>query len=263
MIDQRQDMLPSEQASETGIGAAPTLLQRVSPAAFAIISLCLVFFLYQVVGGIATLLLFRGEVNADNVQSIRVATLVGQLVFILLPTLILVRRRYPESRGFFRLKVPHTRELLLTTVAVFALQQLLQGYMMVQGLIPFPSEVQHFIDEFKKLFEETYKVLVSAYSPMEFAFVILVIAITPAISEELLFRGLVQRSLERSTSGFRAAIIAGVIFGVYHMNPFSVVPLAALGVYFGFIVYRSQNTVLAIAAHFFNNFIASTAVYLQ
>jgi membrane protease YdiL (CAAX protease family) len=34
-------------------------------------------------------------------------------------------------------------------------------------------------------------------------------------------------------------------------------------VFFGFLVYRSGNITLAIAAHFFNNFIACTAVYLR
>jgi membrane protease YdiL (CAAX protease family) len=37
----------------------------------------------------------------------------------------------------------------------------------------------------------------------------------------------------------------------------------ALGVYFGFIVFRSENITLAMSAHFFNNFIACAAVYLR
>jgi membrane protease YdiL (CAAX protease family) len=54
-----------------------------------------------------------------------------------------------------------------------------------------------------------------------------------------------------------------VIFGAYHLNPFAFVPLAALGTFFGFIVYRSQNITVAISAHFFNNFVACAAVYMR
>jgi membrane protease YdiL (CAAX protease family) len=94
-------------------------------------------------------------------------------------------------------------------------------------------------------------------------FVVLIVAVVPALSEEFLFRGIVQRSLEEAAGGLRGAVLAGVIFGAFHMNPFSLIPLVALGVFFGYVVYRSQNITLAVTAHFFNNFIACTATYLQ
>ena len=135
--------------------------------------------------------------------------------------------------------------------------------MMLQDLIPLPHDVQEVIRQIKDLFEGMYRILITARSPAEFAFVILVVALTPAICEEVLFRGLIQRNLEVASNGFRAAVIGGIIFGLYHLNPFSFIPLAVLGIYFGFLVYRSNNLSLAIAAHFFNNFVACLAVYLQ
>jgi membrane protease YdiL (CAAX protease family) len=111
--------------------------------------------------------------------------------------------------------------------------------------------------------EEMYRVLVTASSPVEFLGVILIVALTPAVTEELLFRGLVQRNFEEGAGGLRGALIAGVTFGAYHLNPFSLLPLMALGAYFGFIVFRSENITLAMSAHFFNNFIACAAVYLH
>jgi membrane protease YdiL (CAAX protease family) len=104
---------------------------------------------------------------------------------------------------------------------------------------------------------------VLARSPGEFVVVVFTVALVPAVSEELLFRGLVQRSIEQAVGGMRGAIMTGVIFGAYHLNPFNIVPLVALGVYFGFIVFRSKNITLAVSAHFFNNFIACAAIYLQ
>ncbi|HET6273232.1 MAG TPA: CPBP family intramembrane glutamic endopeptidase, partial [Bacteroidota bacterium] len=59
------------------------------------------------------------------------------------------------------------------------------------------------------------------------------------------------------------AIITGIIFAAFHLIPYSVVPLAILGCYLGYIVYRSQNITVAISAHFFNNFVACVAAYLQ
>ena len=238
-------------------------LQRLAPVPFAVLSLGIVFFLYQFVAGGITLLLFGMKVPTDNVQLFRIATLIGQVVFILLPTILLVKLRGERIAEFFRLGIPDYKEIVLTVVAVFALQQVLQGYVELQDAIPLPEPLQRIIDEFKRMFEETYRNLVTAHSPAEFIFVVFVIGLTPAICEEMLFRGLVQRSFEKVTVGLQGAFITGVIFAGFHLIPYSFVPLAVLGVYFGFIVYRSQNITVAISAHFFNNFVACTAVYLQ
>lgn len=238
-------------------------LRRLNPVAFAALALLLVFVLYQLAAGGITLLLANGKITDENVTLIRWATLVGQLVCILLPTLLLVKYRYGSVLRSLRVKVPEPRETIVTVVAVFALQQMAQGYMTFQDSIPIPAPLRQIVDVLRQALEETYRVLIRAQSPLEFFFVVITVALVPALSEEFLFRGLVQRSFEEATGGLRAAVIAGVIFGVYHLNPFGIVPLVVLGIFFGYIVYRSQNILLAVTAHFFNNFIACTAVYLS
>jgi hypothetical protein len=238
-------------------------LRRLPPVSFALFVLALIFVLYQVVGGVITLVIARGEVTTDNAALVRWSTFFGQLMLILIPTLLLTRARYGNVTEALRIRLPRVRELAVTMVAVFALQQIMQTYMILQDALPVPQQFEKFIDLFKKMIEETYRVLVAARTPGEFLVVVLIAAFVPALTEELLFRGLVQRNLEDAAGGMRGAIIAGVIFGAYHMNPFAFVPLVALGVYFGFIVYRSGNITLAMSAHFFNNFVACAAVYLQ
>lgn len=245
------------------VGDRPPLIRRIEPVSFAILTLVIVFFLYQAVGGGITLLLSRGQITEDNVQLVRWATLIGQVLFLLLPTLFLIRLRAGNVMAFARLKIPEYKQILLTVVAVFALQQVLQGYMLLQDLIPVPSGLEEILREIRDLFEQTYLILVTAHTPVELLFVVIVIALVPAISEELLFRGLVQRSFEQVLAGPRGAIVTGVIFAAFHLIPYSLVPLAILGCYLGYIVYRSQNITVAISAHFFNNFVACVAVYFQ
>ena len=64
---------------------------RMNPLGFVVLALAAIFFLYQVVGGGITLLLFGQSVTSDNVQWMRVATMLAQIVFLLIPTLILMR----------------------------------------------------------------------------------------------------------------------------------------------------------------------------
>lgn len=238
-------------------------LRRISPVAFAIFSLLAIFLLYQFVAGGVVLLVSRGKFTGENIALVRWSTLLGQLFCILLPTILLAKARHPDVGRFLKVRLPRTREMLVTVIAVFALQQLAQGYMMAQDAIPLPQSLQKLVDLFRQLFEQAYRALVSADSPLEFAFVVLTVALVPAFSEEFLFRGLVQSSIEETAGGMRAAVIAGIIFGAYHLNPFGIIPLVALGIYFGYIVYRSGNITLAIIAHFFNNFIACSALYLK
>ena len=78
---------------------------------------------------------------------------------------------------------------------------------------------------------------------------------------EARFRGLIQKIFERLMSPIVSAILAGTIFGLYHMNPFEVVPLIGLGVFFGLLRYRSQSLLLPMSAHFLNNLMAVLASY--
>jgi uncharacterized protein len=253
---------------QAGTGSTPpgtrggNVIQRMSPVGFAVFSLIVVFVLYQVLGG-AALLLFGGQPKADTVGLFRWFTLLGQITGILLPALVLIRLRTPDVPGYLRMKLPSPVEIVVAVVAVFSLQQVLQGYLALQEAIPLPDNVRVIVERIKELFEETYRILVGAESVPEFIFVVLIVAVVPALAEEFLFRGIVQRSMEETVGGLRGAILAGVIFGAFHMNPFSLVPLVALGIFFGYLVYRSQNITLAVAAHFFNNFIACTATYLK
>ena len=258
---------PPEYPSGTplpGSGPEPRepFLRRMTPVPFCLFALALIFVLYQIIGGVLTLVAARGEITLSNVTLVRWATLLGQLLFILVPTVWLARQRHGELPGFFRLRVPELRHLVATMVAVFALQQMLQAYMVAQDMIPLPPDLQRMLDTLRKLLEDTERVLVQANAPGEFLFVLLVVAFVPAVSEELLFRGLIQRNLE-DAAGWRGPVITGIIFGLYHFNPFTLVPLVALGVYFGFIVYRAGNITLSMSAHFFNNFIACSATYLR
>jgi membrane protease YdiL (CAAX protease family) len=215
-----------------------------SPVAYALIALLVVFILYQVVGGTITLLIFGVKVRTGTVQWMRLATMVGQILLILLPTIVLTHLQGFGARQTLRLRSTGSREILLAVVGVLSLQQILQVYLVLQDQIPIPTSIQPFVDSIREAIEETYRELTAAHSVPELFYVLLVIALVPAVCEELLFRGLVQKNFERGVKGWWKVLLPGVIFGAYHFNPFSFVPLAVLGVYLGFLVLRSESIVV-------------------
>lgn len=235
---------------------------KYSPVAFAVVSLVGLFFLYQFVGGGITLLLIGGDITNDNVMVARIATMVAQLIFLLVPTLILAKMQHGILTHALRWKVPSAAEIMLSILGMIALLQAAEGYIYFQERIPLPQDVVPFVEMVKKMIEETYRVLIEAHSIPELLFVIVVVSLTPAVCEETFFRGLVQKNFSLGTNGARGFLITGIIFGLYHFNPFHAVPLVALGIYFSFLQYRSQTLVIPMIAHFVNNTFSVLAAYI-
>jgi uncharacterized protein len=248
-----------------GPPSTPTFLERysISPVLFAFVCLLIVFVLYQLVGGFITLLVVGSKVTPENVMMHRIFTMAGQILFILLPTIVFARLLDRRFSGVFPWRMPNIGESVFAVLSLMFLQEVLQIYLFFQDRIPLPEKLKDIVEPAKQLVEEMFRTLVSAHSVPELLLVVLVVSITPAIVEELLFRGLVQSSLERRTSPTRAAIWTGVIFGLFHFNPFALVPLVVLGCFFGILRMRSKSIVIAMTLHFINNGLAVVVSYFN
>jgi membrane protease YdiL (CAAX protease family) len=235
----------------------------ISPVLFAFVSLLIVFVLYQLVGGFLTLLFVGSRVTPENVMMHRVFTMAGQVLFILLPTIVFARLLDRRFAGVFPWRMPQVGETIFAVLSLLFLQEVMQIYMFFQDRIPLPQGLKNIVDPAKQMMEEMFRTLVSAHGATELIVVVLVVSITPAIVEELLFRGLVQSSFERRMKPLRAAIWTGVIFGFFHFNPFALVPLVVLGCFFGVLRMRSKTMVIAMTVHFLNNGLAVVVSFFQ
>lgn len=133
--------------------------------------------------------------------------------------------------------------------------------------IKLPSSLAGF-EQALQAMEENMKVLTSFLIEFnsfgEFLLGLAVVAIIPAIGEELVFRGLVQNHLVRITKNIHVAIwVSAFIFGAIHMQFYGLFPRMFLGVLFGYLYYFSGRLSYAMLAHFFNNGIAVVAVYMH
>lgn len=91
----------------------------------------------------------------------------------------------------------------------------------------------------------------------------LMIAILPAVCEELLFRGVLMRQFHKATGSYHLAILlSGVLFGLIHGQVFKFLPIAVLGILFGYLYWWTRNLWFPIAAHFFNNGIQVVLYFL-
>ncbi len=92
---------------------------------------------------------------------------------------------------------------------------------------------------------------------------LLVIAVVPAVAEELIFRGVVQRNLIRLTGSRVAGVwLAAAIFSAVHVEFFGFVPRLLLGLVLGYLYEWSGNILLPMAAHFTHNALQIILLYV-
>ena len=188
------------------------------------------------VATIALVALYEGGTAALlPVLDARVAVGLAGPAFLLLPLAGLVAGgRFSAGRTLGIAFVPPAAALLAGLAGVIAVPAVLFATARFATL---PPAVEEFFVE-----------LLRADSPRELGTVLVVAALIPAVCEELLFRGWLQRALARRIGGPFAVVLAAVAFGLIHgveRGPTA----AGFGLMLGWLALRSGSVAPAIAAH--------------
>ena len=93
---------------------------------------------------------------------------------------------------------------------------------------------------------------------------LLVIALIPAVGEELTFRGVLQQGLMRRVKSPHVAILlSAAIFSFIHFQFYGFLPRMFLGILLGYMFYITGSLWTSIAMHFVNNGTAVVLYYLN
>ena len=95
--------------------------------------------------------------------------------------------------------------------------------------------------------------LTQMYTGWSVIFLILGIAVTPGICEEVFFRGFCQRHLTKAWPPWIGILVVSIIFGIVHLDPAQSLAVIPLGIWFGILCWRTGSIWPAIICHFFNN----------
>jgi membrane protease YdiL (CAAX protease family) len=126
-------------------------------------------------------------------------------------------------------------------------------------MIPLPALFKSLEDQTA----ETIKGLLQMPYFGEFMANLTIIAILPALGEELVFRGVVQQQLMRRISNpWVAILVSAFIFSAAHFQFEGFLPRMMLGVLLGWLYWQTQNFWAPVIAHFFNNGIQVAGQYL-
>ncbi len=86
--------------------------------------------------------------------------------------------------------------------------------------------------------------------------VLLVVAVAPAVCEEMLFRGVILHSLQTRYRVPSAIAVTAILFGLYHMSVIKFIPTGLLGLLFCIVAWKTGSIYPAMLMHFINNAIS-------
>ena len=83
---------------------------------------------------------------------------------------------------------------------------------------------------------------------------LVIVAVLPAIGEELIFRGVLQKLIQKMTGSSHWGIwITAILFSALHLQFFGFLPRMLLGALFGYLLEWTGTLWLPMIAHFINN----------
>lgn len=143
---------------------------------------------------------------------------------------------------------------LINVIGVWNTEMQLPSFM--QGIENWMKQSEESAAQLTELFVKADTVWVLLFN-------ILLIGIIPAIGEEFLFRGVIQRIFNDWTKNHHVAIwLTAILFSALHLQFYGFVPRVLLGAMFGYLFVWSGNLWLPVLAHFVNNTAAVLAYYL-
>jgi len=173
---------------------------------------------------------------------------VGQFLGLLLFAWVLARLHTRRPAEFLRLRGADRGLIGLSLVGIVLLVPIVQWLGALMDGLPWPPWIRELESTQVELIEQVLNQNLGLF------FSLFAMAITPAICEEVFFRGYIQRQAERMFPGWLGAVIfTGVVFGLYHLRLTQAVPLSILGVYMAYVVWRSGSIVPGILVHLANN----------
>jgi membrane protease YdiL (CAAX protease family) len=124
------------------------------------------------------------------------------------------------------------------------------------------AEVERSMIAMENQAKELTELLIKYDSNWGFLKVLIVVAVLPAIGEELFFRGLLQNELKYFFKNIHVAVwVSAFVFSFIHFQFFGFIPRMVLGLMFGYAYVWSGNILVPIGLHFLNN--AATLILMN
>ncbi|MEO6844728.1 MAG: CPBP family intramembrane glutamic endopeptidase [Ginsengibacter sp.] len=202
--------------------------------------------------------------NPKYYDAIMWIQVVSTLFMFFLPAYFTARICYRNPSRFLGLNTNVNYKQVLLVLVILILTFPLSGALAeLTKMIPLPNswQVYFMAKEADRAAQETALIKINSFP--RYLFSMIIIALLPAVFEEVFFRGGLQNIFTRWFKGpWIAIIVTSIIFSAVHFSYYGFFVRAALGVALGLVFYYSGSIWLNILFHFLYNGVQVTALYV-
>jgi len=257
-------------------------LEHLSPWGKLILLLAIIL-LFALISALAGLLvgkvIFEIDIaNLDQVISnpgtdsellfIKIYQLINQIGVFILPSVFLTLLVSYKPLNYLQVnRSPNITNLMVMGLVVFAALPFLNYLGEINQDVVLPGSLgwlENWMLDKEIQAKELTESFLKTNTISGLLFNLLIIAVIPALGEELLFRGLILKLFkEISHSSHVAVILSALIFAAIHMQFYGFLPRFFLGIVLGYSFVITQNLWVPIFVHFVNNAASVIVFYLH
>lgn len=178
-----------------------------------------------------------------NITDTKLMLLISHIITFIFPAIIYLVITRQSAKDVLKLNKLYFKDTLLIILLAFVFQPIMTFFSLLSQFF-FENEIGNFVTG---IVNSPYIIL------------LLLIAVLPAVTEEITIRGIVLSGYEDKNI-YLSCIITGLLFGIMHLDPQQFLYAAVLGFVLALVV-RITNSIFASALiHFFIN---GTSITLQ
>lgn len=215
---------------------------------------------------LATLGSYISEPKSDEaILFIKFYQFLNQLGTFILPVLLYSYLVSIAPMSFLKLtEKPKTLVLSVSFLIIFSILPFLNFIEGINESMVFPAflnNVEEWIIDKEEKAAYLTEIIIQTNTMPGLLLNLLVVALIPAIGEELLFRGVLLKLLKDITRNAHwAVIISAILFSAFHLQFYGFLPRFTLGLVLGYLFVFTGNLWVPIFIHFVNN-AAAVIVY--
>ena len=201
------------------------------------------------------------DINSpQGVAAMRIMQIIQSLALFIIPSFLIAWYFSAQKAAYLSLKKVHLKILLAGGLMLLLAGPFINLSGALNESVKLPESLKS-IEDWMRFKEDAAKNIIEKFL-MDGRYHILLyniflIAILPAVGEELIFRGVLQNIFVKWTGNIHAGIIiTGLLFSFIHFQFYGFFPRALLGILFGYLLYWSGSIWVPIFAHFVNNAIS-------
>ena len=207
----------------------------------------------------------KGLTDPANSDAVKIIQSISSVLGFFLPALVVayILNRKPAKLLGFTGPVAFRPLSLVLGIMILALLVSV-SLTWFNDRIPIPESWRVQFTKAEEIYNQRLEAIMKLDSTGEFILSLVVMAFLPALCEETLFRGGLQNFLTRATKiPWLSILIVSIIFSLAHWSYFGFMSRLFLGIILGLIYHYTGRLWLCIIAHFLNNALAVTMLYVN